>query len=432
MTVSTSDITSGPYTGNGLSDEYSYDFTVQNKAHLEVFETTDAGVRTTLTVDVDYTVNNVGTDGGGTITRLAGNLPTDYIWYIRADYPEDQTTDFTALGPFSPAIHELQFDHLTYLVKQLSDKLGRALTFTKELVAPVGVDLTLPAPVAGKIAAMWDSAGTALEIGPSADEISGAQGYAVAAAQSVVDCQDILDEFNGQYFGALANEAAATALTPDLGDQFWDISAAGMKVYNGSAWELTSTALGLGSGIALADAADYYAVDNVENALQEVGAEFAALPTKVETLENKELTNPTINGKPAYGLVILDTPIMLQFSSTDSGSWQTHDMSAGPGAIAATDGARIAILRGFVEQENNNGTQDFAMVCARPVGSSNGTGNLTQIVSVEGALNATPGDSLKDNASRLINLDANGDFEYYFVENTSGMIGYIYLDGYYV
>ncbi len=36
---------------------------------LTVFETDDAGVESTLVVDTHYTVNDVGTDGGGTIDR---------------------------------------------------------------------------------------------------------------------------------------------------------------------------------------------------------------------------------------------------------------------------------------------------------------------------------------------------------------------------
>lgn len=126
MTVNTINITSGPYTGNGLSDEYEYTFRVTNKTQLSVYETTDLGVRTLLVVDTDYTVNNVGVDAGGTITRLAGNLPTDYTWYIRSNYVENQLTDFSSQGGFFPDVHEDQMDHLTFLIQQHLDKINRS------------------------------------------------------------------------------------------------------------------------------------------------------------------------------------------------------------------------------------------------------------------------------------------------------------------
>ena len=130
MTVNTTNITSGPYTGNNLSDEYSYNFTVALKTQLSVYETTDLGVQTLLTVDVDYTVNDVGVAGGGTINRLGGNLPTNYVWYIRSNRLENQLTAFRSQGSFLPGIHEDQMDHITFLVQQLRDSLSRSFVLS--------------------------------------------------------------------------------------------------------------------------------------------------------------------------------------------------------------------------------------------------------------------------------------------------------------
>ena len=133
MTVNTLNITSGPYTGNGLSDTYSYDFTVQDKTQLSIYETDDNGSQTLLVVDTDYTVNNVGSDGGDTITRLAGNLPTDYQWYIRSNYIANQLTDFPSQGAFFPDIHEKQFDHLTFLIQQSIDVSSRQFSLSSSI-----------------------------------------------------------------------------------------------------------------------------------------------------------------------------------------------------------------------------------------------------------------------------------------------------------
>lgn len=133
MAVNTTNITSGPYIGNGLSDEYSYDFRVTDKTQLRVFETTDAGARTELTVDTDYTVAGIGVDAGGIITRVAGNLPTDYIWYIRSDYDDTQKTAFGSQGGFFPDIHEDAMDKRTFVSQQQQDILNRTFRLSDEI-----------------------------------------------------------------------------------------------------------------------------------------------------------------------------------------------------------------------------------------------------------------------------------------------------------
>ena len=129
MTVNTTDITSGPYTGNGVADEFSYTFRIEDKSQVRVFETTDAGVETELTVDTDYTVAGIGNDAGGLITRVAGALPSNYTWFIRSNYQATQNTAFESQGGFFPDVHESSFDKLTFLVQQILDQLGRTLKF---------------------------------------------------------------------------------------------------------------------------------------------------------------------------------------------------------------------------------------------------------------------------------------------------------------
>lgn len=149
MTVNTKKITSGPYAGNSIADTFSYGFKVQDKTELIVYETDDAGVETVLTVDTDYTVNSVGNDGGGTITRIAGALPINYEWYIRSNYDETQLTAFTSQGPFFPDLHENMADKLTFLIQQLLDKIGRTFSLSDSYSGPL--PLTLENPDAGKV-----------------------------------------------------------------------------------------------------------------------------------------------------------------------------------------------------------------------------------------------------------------------------------------
>ena len=125
MTVNTSDITSGPYTGNNIADTFAYDFRISDKSEIIVAETNLEGIEFILTVDADYTVTNVGNDTGGTVVRTAGALPTDYTWYIRSDYQPLQLTDLESQGGFFPDVHEDALDKLTFLVQQLYDLNSR-------------------------------------------------------------------------------------------------------------------------------------------------------------------------------------------------------------------------------------------------------------------------------------------------------------------
>lgn len=133
MTVNTTNITSGPYVGNGLSDQYSYTFRVQDKTQLKVYETDDNDVQTLLIVDTDYTVAGIGDAAGGIITRVAGNLPTDYEWYIRSNYIENQLTAFRSQGAFFPGVHEDQMDHITFLIQQILDTHTRSMRLSDSI-----------------------------------------------------------------------------------------------------------------------------------------------------------------------------------------------------------------------------------------------------------------------------------------------------------
>jgi len=170
MTVNTTNITSGPYIGNGLSDTYSYTFRVDDKTQLSVYETTDAGVQTLLTVDTDYTVTGVGVDGGGTVVRTAGALPTNYEWYIRSNYTPTQLTDFDSQGGFFPDVHESAFDKLTFLVQQLLDGKDRALSLSDSIDLDGDMSLTADAVTRASQYLAFDASGNiVISAGTGAD-----------------------------------------------------------------------------------------------------------------------------------------------------------------------------------------------------------------------------------------------------------------------
>lgn len=144
MTVATTNITSGPYIGNGTGNTFSYDFRIEDESQLSVYETTDIGAQVLLILNTDYTVAGVGVDGGGIITRIDGNLPVDYIWYIRSNYSDTQDTVFASQGGFFPGVHESAFDKLTFLLQQLLDKINRSPRLADFDESAETADLTIP------------------------------------------------------------------------------------------------------------------------------------------------------------------------------------------------------------------------------------------------------------------------------------------------
>jgi len=199
MTVNTTSITSGPYLGNGSTTEFSYDFRVENKNQLIVYETDDEGSQDPLTVDVDYTVNDVGVDGGGTITRIAGALPAGYEWYIRSNYLYTQDTAFSSQGGFFPEVHEAAIDKVIFLLQQVLDISNRSIRYPDS--AAGFIDATLPDPVADKVLA-WNGDASGLVNGPSEGDF---QTYSSNAAASAA--------------AALVSENAAAASVLEVQDQ---------------------------------------------------------------------------------------------------------------------------------------------------------------------------------------------------------------------
>lgn len=155
MTVNTTSITSGPYPGNDVADTFNYTFKIEDKSQLSVYETDDLGVETLLTVDTNYTVAGIGDAGGGTVTRVAGALPTNYEWFIRSDYKYTQLTAFQSQGAFFPDLHEDMADKLTFLTQQILDKLSRAPVVSDTYTGTL--PLSLPDPVASNFL-RWNSA----------------------------------------------------------------------------------------------------------------------------------------------------------------------------------------------------------------------------------------------------------------------------------
>jgi hypothetical protein len=208
MTVNVTDITSGPYTGNGITIEFSYDFTIEDETQLQVFETTDLGVVSTLVLNTDYTVTGVGVEGGGNVV-LTAPLTTDYDLFIVSDYKLTQLSSLDSQGAYFSDIHEAAFDKLTYIVLQQQRQSGLTVKFPDSYSGSASTEL--PTPSAG-LGVKWNATADALEntlIDPDAAVTAAAASAAAALVSENAAAADLVQTNLDQI--QTTADAAATA-----------------------------------------------------------------------------------------------------------------------------------------------------------------------------------------------------------------------------
>ena len=131
MSVNSTVRTAGPYLGTGLVATYPFAFKVFQASDILVVETT-AGVQTTMTLTTDYTVSlnsDQNNNPGGSITLMAGNLPSPTTLTMTSQVPQTQGQTIANFSGFLPSVLTDAYDKLTILVQQLAQLLGRGITF---------------------------------------------------------------------------------------------------------------------------------------------------------------------------------------------------------------------------------------------------------------------------------------------------------------
>lgn len=216
MTVAAGAAKAGPYTGNDVTSAFAFSFKVFADADIRVVETLiSTSVETDLVLNTNYTVSrNVDQDNnpGGTVTYKVGGvttaLPSTKKLTIVGDFDYYQPTDIPNGGAFFATVVETAFDRVTMLVKQLKEKMDRAVT--------VDVSSTTDPT------ALLDEITT---------NVAAAAASAAAAAASY-------DSFDDRYLGV---KAAAPTLDNDgnalvMGALYFDSVLGAMRVYTGTVW----------------------------------------------------------------------------------------------------------------------------------------------------------------------------------------------------
>lgn len=160
MTTTTATRTAGPYTGNGSTVAFAFNFKTFAAADIQVIQTLiSTGAETVLTLTTDYSVSlNADQDAnpGGTVTLVTAHS-SSYTLTITTDIAETQSTNLTQGGGYYPGVIEDALDRNAILAQQLRRDVDKAI----RLPLTSSASGNLPAPVADAFIG-WNAAGTAL------------------------------------------------------------------------------------------------------------------------------------------------------------------------------------------------------------------------------------------------------------------------------
>ncbi len=159
------------YVGNGATTVYPYTFRIFANGDLVVTQTTAAGVESTLTLDVDYTVSGAGSASGGNVT-LTTALPGDGTdensskLTIRRVLAATQSTDLRSQGKVQAEVIERALDRAVMLVQQALDRANRCLSLPESEAGTDATTILPPLEERKGMAAGWDATGRPGAYGP--------------------------------------------------------------------------------------------------------------------------------------------------------------------------------------------------------------------------------------------------------------------------
>jgi hypothetical protein len=182
MTISSQTARTGPYSGNGSTTVFAYDFRILDQTHIVVTLKNAANVETVQTLTTNYTVSGVGTASGGNITMGVAPASGEQLTFSRA-VPQTQEVDLANRGGVQPEILEGAYDKLTQLSQDKVELLNRMPRFP---VSSALTDIELPLTLTANTALIVNAAGTGYTTGPTSSQISSAESDAAAAAASAV------------------------------------------------------------------------------------------------------------------------------------------------------------------------------------------------------------------------------------------------------
>jgi hypothetical protein len=209
--------------GDAVQTVFLYDFPCTDEAELTVlvdFVDISSGV---YTVDLVAKSITFDTAPGDTLdVVIAGDtVLAQLVQYSRAT----NSYQLSAL--------ESQLDRIVESIQELRREETRTVKMNYGQSGPVLANLV------ANSALIVNADGDAIDMGPTADQISSAQAYAVAAGAAQTAAEAALAEFLTRYLGSYASDALATAGAggaPITGAIYWNSVSNLLRVFDGIDW----------------------------------------------------------------------------------------------------------------------------------------------------------------------------------------------------
>lgn len=254
MTVSSTTRQAGPFSGNGVTTAFPFNFKVFAAGDVRVTFTNVAGVETTLVLDSSYTIalnSNQDNNPGGTVTypkpgnSLFLTLAAGELLTLTGSLSETQPTDLPNLGPFFAEVIENALDRGVILTQQLDIKYQGALRFP--VSDPTGLSAVLPpAALRANKAVVFDASGNAgVSENDYEDQAAAAAASAAAAAGSAGAAAASATAAAGSASSAAADRAQANTSAGAAAlsaSQAQTIAQSGAGFTNATAYDFGSVA----------------------------------------------------------------------------------------------------------------------------------------------------------------------------------------------
>ena len=129
MTVS-STTTKVSYSGNGSTTVFAYTFKIFAAAEITVIIRSSTGTETVKSLTTDYTLSNIGVDGGGNVTFVSAPASGETVVLIR-NTPNTQTLDLVENDPFLSSSFEDTLDKITHQLIEQQEEIDRSIKVSR-------------------------------------------------------------------------------------------------------------------------------------------------------------------------------------------------------------------------------------------------------------------------------------------------------------